>query len=116
MVGIPAGLVLSSAVEEAVKVLVAFEGELDRVKAEAVESKKRLLKVASDEGERARKMALAKAQAMMEERIAKARKDAEAEAEVILEKGKSSLKSLKSRIGERSEKALELVTNHLLGD
>ncbi len=109
-------MALSSVVEEAVKVLAAFESELDRVKSEALESKKRLLRVAAEEGDRARKGALAKAQAMAEERIAKAREEAETEAAAILEKGKSSLKSLNSRIAKRSDEALELVTNHLLGD
>jgi vacuolar-type H+-ATPase subunit H len=103
-------------VEEAVKVLAAYESELDRVKAEAVESKKRLLKVAADEGDRARKEALAKAQAMADERVAKVRKEAETEAAVILDKGKSSLKLLNSRIAKKSDEALELVTKHLLGD
>jgi vacuolar-type H+-ATPase subunit H len=103
-------------VEEAVKVLAAYESELDRVKAEAVESKKRLLKVAADEGDRARKEALAKAQAMADERVAKVRKEAETEAAAILDKGKSSLKLLNSRIAKKSDEALELVTKHLLGD
>ena len=105
-----------SVVEEAVKVLAAFESELDRVKAETVESRKRLLKVAADKGEGARKQALAKAQAMADERIAKARQEAETDAVAILEKGKSSLKALNSRIAKKSDEALELVTSHLLGD
>ena len=107
---------MSSVVEEAVKVLAIFESELDRVKSEAIESKKRLLKVAVDEGDRARKEALAKTQSMAEEKIAKARHEAETEASAILVKGKSSLKSLNSRISKKSDEALELVTKHLLGD
>ncbi len=107
---------MSSVVEEAIKVLAAFEAELDRVKLEATEAKKRLMKVAVDQGERARDDALAKARSMAEERIRKARQDAEAEASVILEKGQSSLASLNSRISEKSDIALELITKHLLGD
>ncbi len=107
---------MSSVVEEAIKVLAAFEAELDRVKLEATEAKKRLMKVAVDRGERARDDALAKARSMAEERIRKARRDAEAEASVILEKGQSSLASLNTRISEKSDVALELITKHLLGD
>ena len=107
---------MSSVVEKAVEVLAAFENELDKVKAEAIESKKRLLRVAADEGDGARKEALATAQALAEERISRARQEAETEASVILQKGKNSLKSLNLRIAKKSDEALELVTKHLLGD
>ncbi len=107
---------MSSVVEEAIKVLAAFEAELDRVKLEATEAKKRLMKVAVDQGEKARDDAFAKARSMAEERIRKARRDAEAEASMILEKGQSSLASLNSRISEKSDAARELITKHLLGD
>ncbi len=107
---------MSSVVEEAIKVLAAFEAELDGVKLEATEAKKRLMKVAVDQGEKARDDALAKARSVAEQRIRNARRDAEAEAAVIVEKGRSSLVSLNARISEKSDVALELITKHLLGD
>lgn len=107
---------MSSVVEEAIKVLAAFEAELDGVKSEAIEARKRLLKVAIDQGEKAREEALAKARSMAEMRIRNARRDAEAEAAMIIERGRSSLASLNARISEKSDVALKLVTKHLLGD
>ena len=53
---------MTQVIEEAVKALAEFEAELDRIKTDASEAKKRLVKAAADEAEKAKSDALAKAQ------------------------------------------------------
>jgi vacuolar-type H+-ATPase subunit H len=107
---------MSSAVEEAIKVLAEFESELEEIREESVDARKRLSKIAKDEGDKAMKLALARAHAIAEEQIRKAREDAEREADSISKKGEEALAGLKEKISKRSEEALRLVSEHLLGD
>src|SRR5436853_301119 len=53
---------MAQVTEEAVKALAEFEADLDRIKSDASEAKKRLVKAAADEAEKAKSDALAKAQ------------------------------------------------------
>lgn len=96
--------------------MVEFEDELGRIKQEALDARKRLLALASEEGERAKTDALAEAQAEAEERTAVARRDAERESASIIAKGDESLKGLKDHLSERKDEAVELVMKRLLGD
>jgi len=107
---------MSSPVEEAVKVLAEFEADLERIKAESVDAKKRLSKLVADEGDKAMKLALAKAHDVAAKQVQKAREDAEQEASSIADRGNEELSRLKERISKRSEEALRLVSEHLLGD
>ncbi len=107
---------MTSAVEEAIKVLEGFESELEKIKREAVEAKKSLLRKVSEEGENAKREALAKAQAVAEERIRRVTDEAEKEASSINARGDQSVKTLKERISKKNKDAVELVVKELLGD
>ncbi|MBI3023455.1 MAG: hypothetical protein HYU03_04770 [Thaumarchaeota archaeon] len=107
---------MTSAVEEAIKVLEGFESELEKIKQEAVEAKKSLLRKVSEEGETAKAEALAKAQAVADERIRRARNEADGEASSIIARGDQSVKTLEERISKKNKEAVELVVKELLGD
>jgi vacuolar-type H+-ATPase subunit H len=107
---------LGSLVEATVKTLVEFESELDRTKAEALEARTRMIKDAEGLALSARSGAISKAQQLASERIARARAEADAEAESITKKGESSLKSFEASISRRKAKATEDVMSRLLGE
>ena len=77
-------------IAETVKALTEFEAELDRVKGEAAEAKKRLVKDAGDWAESAKNNALAEAQRISADFLSEARAEAEAEAEVIRKRGQAA--------------------------
>ncbi len=106
---------MTQTIEEAVKALAEFEAELERIKSEASEAKKRLLKTATDEAERAKLAAVAKAQRIADERLKVAKREAEKEAESIARKGEASLNELKATISRRKAEAVELAMRRLLG-
>jgi vacuolar-type H+-ATPase subunit H len=105
---------LSSVVEEAIKILVNFEAELDKIKEQVMEAKKDLMRTSSEEGEKARKEVLARVQVIAEENIRRAREEAEREAKSILFKGEESLKVLREKISRRNKDAIELVVKYLM--
>lgn len=107
---------MSSAVEQTVKALVEFEKELDRAKAEATDSIKKMVKDAADWAESAKGNGLSRAQQMASETLAKAKAEAEGDAEGIRKKGESSLKSFEASISRRKSKAVEAVVARLLGE
>ncbi len=107
---------MTSAVEDAIKVLEGFESELERIKEEAIEAKKSLLRKVSEEGENAKKEALDSVQSISGERIAKARAEADREASLIMAKGEQSVRKLREQISRKSAEAVELVVKELLGD
>jgi vacuolar-type H+-ATPase subunit H len=107
---------LSSTIEETVKALVEFESELDAAKAEVSDLRKRTLKDAADWAEGAKNSAMSKAQEIATQRVAKAREEAEAEADAIRKKGESDLKVFESSISRNKSKAASLVTSRLLGE
>ncbi|HEY6283794.1 MAG TPA: hypothetical protein VIW22_07705 [Nitrososphaerales archaeon] len=107
---------MSSAIEETVKALVGFESELDAAKAEASEAMKKTMKDAADWAETAKGTATARAQEIASKTVAKAREDAEAEAEKIRKKGESDLKAFEVSISKHKSKAAELVASRLLGE
>jgi vacuolar-type H+-ATPase subunit H len=107
---------MGSPIEATVKVLVEFESELDRMKAEALEAKKKMIKDAIGLAESARSTAISKAQQQVSERLAKARAESEGEAESIRKRGESSLKSFEAAISMRKAKAVEKVVGRLLGE
>ena len=59
---------------------------------------------------------ISKAQHQVSERLAKARAEAEGEAESIRRKGESSLKSFEASISNRKAKAIEKAVSRLLGE
>ena len=106
---------MTQVIEEAVKALTEFEAELDRIKTDASEAKKRLVKTAADEAEKAKSDALAKAQQMADERVRVAKQEAERTAEEIAKRGEGLLKRLKALTLKRKEEAVELAVRRLLG-
>ncbi len=106
---------MSSAIESTIKALVEFESELDRAKADAMDAKKKLVKEATDWAASAKTKAIAEAQRMASDHVAKARAEAEAEAAAIKKNGAKSLKDFEENIGEHKSKAVEKVTTMLLG-
>lgn len=107
---------MSSAIETTIKALVEFEAELDKGKAEATESKKKLIKETTDWAAAAKSKAIAEAQRMASDHLAKARAEAEAEAESIRAKGRASLKTFEETISKHKAKAVEKATALLLGE
>jgi len=107
---------MGSVIEATVKALIEFDSELDRAKAEALEVKMKMVKDAIGLAESARSTAISKAQQQVSERLAKARAEGEAEAELIRKKGESSLKSFEASISRRKAKAVEEVVGLLLGE
>jgi vacuolar-type H+-ATPase subunit H len=107
---------MSSAVEATVKALVDFESELERAKAGVSETKRRTTKDAGDWAEAARATAVSKAQELASQRVARARRDAEAEADKIRKKGESDLKAFENSISSQRSKAAKLVASKLLGE
>lgn len=107
---------MGSVIEATVKALIEFDSDLDRAKAEALEVKMKMVKDAVGLAESARSAAISKAQQQVSERLAKARAEGEAEAELIKKKGESSLKSFEASISRRKAKAVEEVVGRLLGE
>lgn len=107
---------MSSAIETTVKALVEFESELDKVKADASESKRRLLKDASDWAASAKSSAIAGAQDIASERLARAKEEAEAEAAAIKKKGESSRKAFEASLTKHKSEAAAHVASRLLGE
>ena len=106
---------MSSAIESTVKALVEFEAELDRAKAEAADAKRKIVKGSIDWAEEAKASAVSKAQEIASERVASAKKTAEAEAKAIREKGAASLKAFEASISERKDQAADLAASRLIG-
>ncbi|TLX98118.1 MAG: hypothetical protein E6K96_01415 [Thaumarchaeota archaeon] len=106
---------MTQVIEEAVKALAEFEADLDRIKSDASEAKKRLVKAAADEAEKAKIDALAKAQELANERVRVAKQEAETTAEEVAKKGEESLNRLKAATLKRKEEAVDLAVRRLLG-
>jgi len=102
-------------IENAIKALSEFEAELERIRFQVSEAKKRLVNTAAEEGEVAKKEALASAQSISDERVRAAMQEAQREAESITRKGEDSLKRLKATISKRKNEAIELAVRRLLG-
>jgi vacuolar-type H+-ATPase subunit H len=107
---------MGSLIEATVKALIEFESELDRMKAETLEAKKKMVTYAEGLAESAKSDTISKAQQQVSERLARARAEAEGEAESIRKKGESSLRSLEASISKRKAKAIEEVVGRLLGE
>jgi len=107
---------MSSAIESTIKALVEFESELDRAKAEAAESKRKLVKDATDWAAAAKSKAMAEAQRIASENVAIAREEAEAESESIMKKGQASLKTFEDSISKHKSKAVEYAASKLVGE
>src|SRR2546427_6190074 len=106
---------MTQVIEEAVKALAEFEAELERIKTDASEAKKRLVKTAADEAEKAKGDAVAKAQELVDERVKVAKQEAERGGEEVAKKGEESLNRLKTATLKRKEEAVELAVRRLLG-
>ncbi len=107
---------MTSAIEDTVKALVEFESELDAAKAEVSEARRGAMKDATDWAESAKAASISKAQDIASQRVAKAREDAEAEADRIRKRGDSDLRAFESSISRHKSKAAELVASRLLGE
>ena len=105
-----------SAVETTVKALIEFESELDATKAEALEAKRKMIKDAEGLAEAARLSAVSKAQLQASEALAKARAEAEGEADSIRKNGEAALKTFEASISRRKTRAKEAVVSRLLGE
>jgi len=107
---------MTSAIEDTLKALVEFESELDAARAEVSETKRGVMKDATDWAEAAKAAAISKAQEIASQRVTKAKEDAEAEADRIRKKGDSDLREFESSISRHKSKAAELVASRLLGE
>lgn len=107
---------MGSPVETTVKALVEFESELDKAKAEALESKQSMIKEAENLAESATSGAVAKAQQLASARLAKAKAEAEVEAKLISKNAATSLKSFEASVSKKKAKATEAVVSRLLGE
>jgi len=107
---------MDSLIEATVKALIEFESELDRMKAEALEAEKKMVKDAVGLAESARSAAISESEQHVSERLAKARAEGEGAAESIRKKGDSSLKIFEASISKRKAKAIEDVVGRLLGE
>jgi len=103
-------------VQEALSILEKLEKELDDVEKWVAEAKRALVSLASAEGERAMTEALNEANAIVQERLDKARVDAEKEAEQIIQKSKTELIALKEKIFRSIDEAVDLAVKAILGE
>ncbi len=103
-------------IEETVKALTEFEADLDKAKAEVLDTRKKMVKDAADWVESARASAIAEAQKLADQRLSQARKHAEAEAAEIRRKGQAVAKQFAESLSKRKSEATELVVSRLLGE
>ena len=107
---------MSSAIEQTVKALVEFEAQLESAKAELRDAGKRAMKEAADLADSAKAAAISRAQEIASQNVAKAREEAESEADRIKKKGAADLKVFESSIAKNRDRASELVVARLLGE
>jgi len=107
---------MSSTIEDTVKALVEFEGELDSAKSDAMDAKKAMAKKASDWADAARAKAVAEAQKIANDMISNARLSAEKEAEAMAKKGASALKTFEAKITVHEKKAASRVVARVIGE
>ncbi len=107
---------MSSPVEDTINALTEFESLLDSAKNDAAESKKRMLKGAQEWAEAAKSAALARADKMASETIAKARTEAERDAAQIRSSGEAALRRYEQAMGKHTAEAAEHVAKRLLGE
>ena len=103
-------------IADTVKALAEFEAELDRLKSETMDAKKKIVKDAGDWADAAKSRALAEAQELASERLSQAKVQAEAEAEEIRKKGQASTKKFADSMSKHKKEASELVLRMLLGE
>ncbi|QQG48102.1 MAG: hypothetical protein HY247_04910 [archaeon] len=106
---------MSSAVQDTIKALVEFEAELDGAKSAATEASRRLLKDAEEWATSAKSSSLSNAQEKASGRLAKARAEAEKDADRIRAKGAEDLKAFEGSISRRKSKAADHVVSRLMG-
>jgi vacuolar-type H+-ATPase subunit H len=107
---------MSGVVEGTVEALVEFESALDRIKSEASEAKKRMVKSAGELAASAKASALSKAHELATMRLDAVRKEAGVEAESIRKNGDIEMKKFEQTISRHKKEAAELVTRWLLGE
>lgn len=107
---------MSKAIEQAVTALTDFESQLDAAKAEASETKVRMVKSASEWALSAKETAVAKAQEIAARTIADARAQAGKEAGEIRKKGGVALKKYEEEMQKHKPEGVELVAKRLLGE
>jgi vacuolar-type H+-ATPase subunit H len=107
---------MPQSIADTVKALTEFEAELDKVKTEAVEATKKLIKDSADWAEAARNSVIAEAQELASQRLSEAKKEAEAEAEEIRKKGQATTRKFAESISKHKKEASELVLRRLLGE
>ena len=107
---------MTQPIEDTIRALTEFESALDQVKADTSESKRKLVKGAGDWAVAAKAGAIAKAQQLSAERVAKARVEAESEAEGIRRKGQVGVKNFAETISKGKKDAIVAVVGALLGE
>ncbi|HZW84600.1 MAG TPA: hypothetical protein VFE91_01690 [Nitrososphaerales archaeon] len=107
---------MGSVIETTVKALVDFESELDKVKAEASDNRRKLIKDAADWAAAAKASAMAEAQEIASSRLAKAKEEAEAEAAGIKKRGEASRKSFETSLTKHKSAAAARVASMLMGE
>ena len=107
---------MTQTIEGTVKALTEFEADLDRVKGAVLEAKKKMVIDAGEWSDSAKNAALAEAQKIAAERLARAREEAEAEAAEIRKKGQAATRRFEESISKRKKDAADLVLKRLLGE
>ena len=107
---------MPQSIEDTVRALTEFEADLDRLKGEALEARKKMVKDAGDWAESAKTSAIAQAQKIAAQRLEEARQEAEAEAVEIKKKGQAATRRFEESISKHKKEASELVLRRLLGE
>ena len=107
---------MPQSIEDTVRALTEFEADLDRVKGEALEARKKMVKDAGDWAESAKNTAVAEAQKIATMRLEEARREAETEAAEIKKKGQAATRRFEESISKHKKEAAELVLRRLLGE
>jgi vacuolar-type H+-ATPase subunit H len=103
-------------IENTVKALTEFEAELDRVRTEVLETKRKMVRDAGEWAESAKTAAIDAAQKLADQRLSQARSDAEAEAAEIRKNGQVATEKFEESISKHRKEAVEHVLRRLLGE
>jgi vacuolar-type H+-ATPase subunit H len=107
---------MNGPIEEALKALAEFEAELDKAKVEAADSRREMIKNATDWAESAKGKAVTEAKIMAADTVSQARKEAESQAGKIKNEGEKTLKGFENTLSRNMDDATELVIRLLTGE
>ncbi len=106
----------AAGIQEALAILSGAEKEIDEAKEWLGEAKRLIVNLAAVEGERAMTEALNEANMIAQQNLARARLEAEKEAERIIKRAEDDLEALRVKIDRSMEKAITLAVKAILGE